>query len=395
MLRRRWRAGIAAALAVAAMIALGTSPVAAAIDHEAAIIDLQLAGFTPAPAEVGANGPIDDEGTPVAPDWKPPSGSQFVGGYMKSWMNYDTGHVVMILAGEFRASLAAQLDKEATVGTVSFDQATFIDGPTPFPVSGIPGAKGATATAEESGYTMTVHVVAFTKGAMSYAVGVFGPAGTVEVATAIDVAAQQHAFGPTVKGELDDAIRAGMVIGVIVVVAIPVVLLGVIGLVIFLVVRSNKKKKASQMTQPAYGWSAPPPPPGYAPAAPATNGNGNSNGHAIRWGSDADTFMPGGQAPAAPAPSVAPASVATTVDDSPAPSTWAHPDSRVSPFAPPESPAPSAPALAVQSQPCPSCARDFGETAECAHCGAARTSCLYCGTKIWAGALTCSTHART
>ena len=42
---------------------------------------------------------------------------------------------------------------------------------------------------------------------------------------------------------------------------------------------------------------------------------------------------------------------------------------------------------------CTKCGAGFGQKAVCEGCGAGRTACLVCGTKIWAGALTCSAHS--
>ena len=42
---------------------------------------------------------------------------------------------------------------------------------------------------------------------------------------------------------------------------------------------------------------------------------------------------------------------------------------------------------------CTKCGAGFGQKAICEGCGSGRTACLVCGTKIWAGALTCSAHS--
>lgn len=42
---------------------------------------------------------------------------------------------------------------------------------------------------------------------------------------------------------------------------------------------------------------------------------------------------------------------------------------------------------------CTKCGGAFGQKAICESCGTGRTACLVCGTKIWAGALTCSAHS--
>ena len=57
----------------------------------------------------------------------------------------------------------------------------------------------------------------------------------------------------------------------------------------------------------------------------------------------------------------------------------------------------AAPAPAAGVNPtdgnCTKCGATFGQKAVCEGCGAGRTACLVCGTKIWAGALTCSAHS--
>lgn len=57
--------------------------------------------------------------------------------------------------------------------------------------------------------------------------------------------------------------------------------------------------------------------------------------------------------------------------------------------------APVAPAAAVNPTDgsCIKCGAAFGQRAVCDGCGAGRTACQVCGTKIWAGALTCSAHS--
>ena len=57
--------------------------------------------------------------------------------------------------------------------------------------------------------------------------------------------------------------------------------------------------------------------------------------------------------------------------------------------------APPAPAGAVNPTDgsCTKCGAAFGQKAACDGCGAGRTACFVCGTKIWAGALTCSAHS--
>ncbi|HET9442364.1 MAG TPA: hypothetical protein VFO65_03515, partial [Acidimicrobiales bacterium] len=58
------------------------------------------------------------------------------------------------------------------------------------------------------------------------------------------------------------------------------------------------------------------------------------------------------------------------------------------------SPAPAAPVTLAEQPPCPRCGAEFGRGAECeSGCGQPRKSCVVCGTKIWAGALTCSAHS--
>ena len=56
---------------------------------------------------------------------------------------------------------------------------------------------------------------------------------------------------------------------------------------------------------------------------------------------------------------------------------------------------PGAPAGAVNPTDgsCTKCGATFGQKAVCDGCGAGRTACLVCGTKIWSGALTCSAHS--
>lgn len=63
--------------------------------------------------------------------------------------------------------------------------------------------------------------------------------------------------------------------------------------------------------------------------------------------------------------------------------------------APGAPPAPAAPAAGVNPSDgtCTKCGAAFGQKAVCEGCGAGRTACLVCGTKIWAGALTCSAHS--
>lgn len=55
----------------------------------------------------------------------------------------------------------------------------------------------------------------------------------------------------------------------------------------------------------------------------------------------------------------------------------------------------AAPASAVNPTDgnCIKCGAAFGQQAVCEGCGAGRTACQVCGTKIWAGALTCSAHS--
>lgn len=65
--------------------------------------------------------------------------------------------------------------------------------------------------------------------------------------------------------------------------------------------------------------------------------------------------------------------------------------------APPQAAVPQTPASAATGNPvdgtCTKCGGAFGQKAICQSCGTGRTACLVCGTKIWAGALTCSAHS--
>jgi hypothetical protein len=65
------------------------------------------------------------------------------------------------------------------------------------------------------------------------------------------------------------------------------------------------------------------------------------------------------------------------------------------PAAPGAPGAPAAPAAGGNPADgtCTKCGAAFGQQAVCDGCGSGRTACLVCGTKIWAGALTCSAHS--
>lgn len=100
-------------------------------------------------------------------------------------------------------------------------------------------------------------------------------------------------------------------------------------------------------------------------------------------------YQPPPQSPAYQSPPQSPA-----YQSPPQPPAYQPPPQSPANEQPPATPPVAAPAAVNPTDGrCTKCGVAFGQRALCEGCGAGRTACMVCGTKIWAGALTCSAHS--
>ena len=373
---------------IAALIVLvGTLPTVASakVDVGALIPDSPVPGWAPA---TEGTGPVTEDGEVAPPGYAPNPLSGYIGGYTKAWTS-DAGVVGILILEYTSAAIATSNLNNETAGRGMQVPATAARGT----VTEIPGSTSVTWDDPSGAVPVRSLVTGFRHDRLVAIVyGVFRLERT-DAALVNTMAVSQYArlldalpVEAADSGASGDDSSSGTRTSVIVAVGI-VVLIAILFAVVALLRRGNAR--ASTWSPPTHTHDlAPGAATGAALADPAWINAPAPSGPAAHG----HVPPPPGARPTvhAPAPQLetfAPViPVLTTID----PRVSAAATAPVRAHAP--APAPAA-TVTIAPVPCATCGNDFGRKEACDSCGALRTACVVCGTRIWAGAMTCSAHS--